>query len=102
MVDEYNGLNSQVVSAESLGSLKKRLDKFIDVDDRWKRSEGELCAIQDCHVSSRWLPAPTITFFCSSDISKYSAEVKNAVKPEHPHGSRLKGCSVPYSVEGRS
>ena len=36
VVDEWNGLSKQVVSAKSLGSFKSRLDKFMDGDDRWK------------------------------------------------------------------
>ena len=36
MVDEFNGLGDQVVSGESLGSFKRRVDMFMDGDDRWK------------------------------------------------------------------
>ena len=36
VVDEWNGLSNQVVSGESVGSFKRRLDKFMDGGDRWK------------------------------------------------------------------
>ena len=35
VVDDWNRLTSHVVSAESLDSFKRRLDKFMDRDDRW-------------------------------------------------------------------
>ena len=37
VVDEWNRLN--IVSAQTLGSFKRRLDKFMDEDDRWKYAE---------------------------------------------------------------
>lgn len=36
LVDEWNGLISQVVSAQSIESFTRRLDKYMDGDDRWK------------------------------------------------------------------
>ena len=35
VVNEWNGLSRQVVSAESLGSFKGELDRFMDGDERW-------------------------------------------------------------------
>ena len=35
VVDDWNRLSREVVSAESLGSFKRRLDKCMDRDDRW-------------------------------------------------------------------
>ena len=35
VVDEWNRLNNHIVSAQTLGSFKKRLDKLMDEDDRW-------------------------------------------------------------------
>ena len=40
-VDEWNRLNNNnndnnTVSAQTLGSFKRRLDKFMEEDDRWK------------------------------------------------------------------
>ena len=35
MVDEWNGLNNHVLSAESMGSFIRRLDTFMNEDDRW-------------------------------------------------------------------
>ena len=35
VVDEWNRLSSQVVSANSIDSFKRRLDKFMDGDGRW-------------------------------------------------------------------
>ena len=34
VVDEWNGLSNHIVSVHTMGSFK-RLDKFIDEDDRW-------------------------------------------------------------------
>ena len=36
VVDEWNGLSKQVVSARTVGGFKRRLDKFMDRDDRGK------------------------------------------------------------------
>ena len=36
VVDEWNRLSNQVVSAKTLESFKRRLDKHMDGDDRWK------------------------------------------------------------------
>ena len=35
VVDEWNGLSTHVVSANTLDSFKRRLDKFMDGEDRW-------------------------------------------------------------------
>ena len=35
VVNDWNRLGSHEVSAESIGSFKKRLDEFMDRDDRW-------------------------------------------------------------------
>ncbi len=35
VVDEWNRLSSHVVSANTIDSFKKMLDKFMDGDDRW-------------------------------------------------------------------
>ena len=35
VVDYWNGLSGQIVSVESLGSFKRRLDQGMDRDDRW-------------------------------------------------------------------
>ena len=36
-VDEWNRLNNNnTVSAQTLGSFKRRLDKFVDENDGWK------------------------------------------------------------------
>ena len=35
VVDAWNRLSNHIVSAETMGSFK-RLDKFMDEDDRWK------------------------------------------------------------------
>lgn len=47
MVDEWNGLNNQVVSVESLGSFR-RFDRFMDGDDKWKIDW--YVSYWDCHV----------------------------------------------------
>ena len=36
VVDEWNKFNNHIVKAQTLGSFKRRLDKFIGEDDRWK------------------------------------------------------------------
>ena len=33
--DEWNGLGNHIVSAETMESFKRRLDKFMDEDDGW-------------------------------------------------------------------
>ena len=35
MVDDWNRLSQQVVSAKTIGSFKRRLDAFMDGDGRW-------------------------------------------------------------------
>ncbi len=35
VVDEWNRLSSHVVSANTIDTFKKRLDKFMDGEDRW-------------------------------------------------------------------
>ena len=35
MVDDWNILSHQVVSAQTIGSFKSRLDDFMDGDGRW-------------------------------------------------------------------
>ena len=35
VVDDWNRLNNHIVSAQTLGSFTKRLDKFMDEDDKW-------------------------------------------------------------------
>ncbi len=35
VVDEWNRLSSHVVSANTINTFKKRLDKFMDGKDRW-------------------------------------------------------------------
>ena len=35
MVDDWNRLNDGVVSAQTIGSFKIRLDGFMNVDERW-------------------------------------------------------------------
>ena len=37
VVDEWNGLSNQVVSAKTIGSFKARLDKYMDGDDSENR-----------------------------------------------------------------
>ena len=34
VVDEWNRLNNHIVSSQTLGSFERRLDKFMDEDDR--------------------------------------------------------------------
>ena len=34
VVDDWNGLSNDIVSAELIGNFKRRLDKFMDEDDR--------------------------------------------------------------------
>ena len=36
VVDEWKELSNQIVSGKSLGSFKRRLDGFMDGDDRWQ------------------------------------------------------------------
>ena len=36
VVDDWNRLNNHIVSTWILGSFKRRLDKFMDEDDRCK------------------------------------------------------------------
>ncbi len=36
VVDEWNRLSSHVVSANSIDTFKKRLDRFMDGDGRWR------------------------------------------------------------------
>ena len=36
VVDEWNELSNHIVSGETMGSFKRRLDKFMGEDDRWK------------------------------------------------------------------
>ena len=31
----WNRLNNHIVSAQTMGSFKRRLDRFMDEDDRW-------------------------------------------------------------------
>ena len=35
VVDEWDRLGNHIVSAQTLGSFKRRLDKFMDEEDRW-------------------------------------------------------------------
>ena len=35
MVDEWDRFSNHIVSAETIGSFKRRLDKFMNEDDRW-------------------------------------------------------------------
>ena len=35
VVDDWNRLSQQVVSAQKIGSFKRRLDDFMDGDERW-------------------------------------------------------------------
>ena len=35
MVDDWNRLSQQVVSAQTIGSFKRKLDGFMDRDERW-------------------------------------------------------------------
>ena len=35
VVDEWNGLSNHIVSVETMGRFERRLDKFMDEDDRW-------------------------------------------------------------------
>ena len=35
MVDDWNRFSQQVVSAKTIGSFKRRLDDFMDGDERW-------------------------------------------------------------------
>ena len=35
MVDDWNRLSQQIVSAKTIGSFKRRLDGFMDGDARW-------------------------------------------------------------------
>ena len=34
VVDEWSGLSNHIVSVKTMGRLKRRLDKFMDEDDR--------------------------------------------------------------------
>ena len=36
VVNEWNRFNNHIVSAQTLGSFNRRLDKFMDKDDKWK------------------------------------------------------------------
>ena len=36
VVDRWNRLSDLIVSAQTLGSFKRRSGKFMDEDDRWK------------------------------------------------------------------
>ena len=38
VVDERNRLSNHIVSGETMGSYKRRLDKFMDEDDRWNQA----------------------------------------------------------------
>ena len=35
VVNEWNKLDIHVVSAETVGSFKERLDEYLDREDRW-------------------------------------------------------------------
>ena len=35
VVDDWNRLSQQVVSAQTIGNFKRRLDSFMDGDERW-------------------------------------------------------------------
>ena len=35
VVDDWNRLSQQIVNAQTIGSLKRRLDDFMDGDGRW-------------------------------------------------------------------
>ena len=35
VVNDWKGFSNLIVSAETMGSFKRRLDKFMDEDDRW-------------------------------------------------------------------
>ena len=35
VVDDWDRLNQQVVSVQTIGSFKRRLDRFMDGDERW-------------------------------------------------------------------
>ena len=35
VVNGWNRLSNHIVSGETMGSFKRRLDKFMDEDDRW-------------------------------------------------------------------
>ena len=35
VVDDWNRLSQQVVSAQTIGNFKRRLDGFMNVDERW-------------------------------------------------------------------
>ena len=35
VVDDWNRLSDEVVSAQTIGSFKRRLDGFMDGDERW-------------------------------------------------------------------
>ena len=35
VVDDWNRLSDQVVSTQTIGSFKRRLDGFMDGDERW-------------------------------------------------------------------
>ncbi len=37
VVEDWNRLGRRVISAETIGSFKKRLDECMDRDDRWVR-----------------------------------------------------------------
>lgn len=48
MVREWNGLSNQILSAESLGSFKRRLDRFMDENDRLKKVAMFLTGTTTC------------------------------------------------------
>ena len=48
VVDEWNGLINHIVRAETMGSFKRRLDKFMDEDDKVELGSGTHTET-DCH-----------------------------------------------------
>ena len=53
--DEWNGLSSQIVSAETMESFERRLDKFMDGDGKWNQAA----------VLTQGLPRVGVTVFYS-------------------------------------
>ena len=59
VVDDWNRLNRQVVSAQIIGSFKRRLDDLMDEDERWVK------VIRDDRINRNYLVQASGPFVAS-------------------------------------
>ena len=65
--DQWNTFNNRIVSARTLGNFKRRLNKLMDQNDRWKETELFTEGLPTTNESNGLLQLPSFSYILMSN-----------------------------------